>query len=103
MRTDTPYTTYTREGLPPTPIAMPGRAALMAAVQPASTQALYFVARGDGSSHFSQTLGEHNRAVHQYQRPGSRNSDGNGKDKGKDAAARPPAAAPASIPASAAP
>ena len=108
MLTDTPYNTYTREGLPPTPIAMPGRAALMAAVQPASTQALYFVARGDGSSHFSQTLGEHNRAVHQYQRPGSRSSDGNGKDKGKDAAAHPPAAgqpaaAPASIPASAAP
>ena len=103
LLTDTPYNTYTREGLPPTPIAMPGRAALMAAVQPASTQALYFVARGDGSSHFSQTLGEHNRAVHQYQRPGSRSSDGNGKDKGKDAAARPPAAAPASIPANAAP
>ena len=103
LLTDTPYNTYTREGLPPTPIAMPGRAALMAAVQPASTQALYFVARGDGSSHFSQTLGEHNRAVHQYQRPGSRSSDGSGKDKGKDAAARPPAAAPASIPASAAP
>lgn len=63
---DTPYNTYTRAGLPPTPIAMPGRAALLAAVQPAQTQALYFVARGDGSSHFSGTLDEHNRAVNKY-------------------------------------
>ncbi len=68
LQTDTPWNTYTRAGLPPTPIAMPGRASLMAAAQPANTQALYFVARGDGSSHFSQTLGEHNRAVNQYQR-----------------------------------
>lgn len=66
LQTDTPYNTYTRAGLPPTPIAMPGRAALLAAVQPASTQALYFVARGDGSSHFSGTLDEHNRAVNKY-------------------------------------
>ena len=66
LLTDTPYNTYTRAGLPPTPIAMPGRAALLAAVQPASTQALYFVARGDGSSHFSGTLDEHNRAVNKY-------------------------------------
>ena len=65
---DTPYNTYTREDLPPTPIAMPGRASLMAAVQPTRTTALYFVARGDGSSHFSETLGEHNRAVNQHQR-----------------------------------
>ena len=65
---DTPYNTYTREGLPSTLIAMPGRASLMAAVQPARTAALYFVARGDGSSHFSETLSEHNRAVNQYQR-----------------------------------
>lgn len=65
---DTPFNTYTRRGLPPTPIAMPGKAALMAAVQPATTQALYFVARGDGSSHFSRTLDEHNRAVNQYLR-----------------------------------
>ncbi len=63
---DTPYNTYTRTGLPPTPIAMPGRAALLAAVQPAPTQALYFVARGDGSSHFSSNLDEHNRAVNKY-------------------------------------
>ena len=72
LSTDTPYNTYTRAGLPPTPIAMPGKAALLAAVQPAATQALYFVARGDGSSHFSRSLDEHNRAVNQYQRGGSR-------------------------------
>ncbi|MBE2262541.1 MAG: endolytic transglycosylase MltG [Burkholderiaceae bacterium] len=65
---DTPWNTYTRAGLPPTPIAMPGKAALMAAVQPAPTRALYFVARGDGSSVFSATLDEHNRAVNRYQR-----------------------------------
>ena len=63
---DTPYNTYTRPGLPPTPIAMPGKAAMLAAVQPASTPALYFVARGDGSSQFSTTLDEHNRAVNKY-------------------------------------
>ena len=63
---DTPYNTYTRGGLPPTPIAMPGKAALLAAVQPAATPALYFVAKGDGSSHFSATLEEHNRAVNKY-------------------------------------
>lgn len=65
---DTPWNTYTREGLPPTPIAMPGMASLMAAVKPATTTALYFVARGDGSSQFSATLDEHNRAVNKYQR-----------------------------------
>ncbi len=65
---DTPFNTYTRAGLPPTPIAMPGKASLMAAVQPAPTKALYFVARGDGSSQFSPTLDEHNRAVNKYQR-----------------------------------
>jgi UPF0755 protein len=63
---DTPYNTYTRAGLPPTPIAMPGQAALLAAVQPAPTKAIYFVARGDGSSHFSSSLDEHNRAVNKY-------------------------------------
>ena len=68
LRADTPWNTYTRSGLPPTPIAMPGKAALLAAVQPASSQALYFVARGDGSSQFSRTLEEHNRAVNRYQR-----------------------------------
>ncbi len=65
---DTPYNTYTRAGLPPTPIALPGMASLRAAVRPEPTRALYFVARGDGSSAFSQTLAEHNRAVNQYQR-----------------------------------
>lgn len=68
LQTDTPFNTYTRNGLPPTPIAMPGKAALLAAVRPADTKALYFVARGDGSSAFSATLAEHNRAVNQYQR-----------------------------------
>ena len=68
LRADTPWNTYTRAGLPPTPIAMPGKASLMAAVQPESTKALYFVARGDGSSHFSASLDEHNRAVNRYQR-----------------------------------
>jgi len=68
LQTDTPWNTYTRAGLPPTPIAMPGKAALMAAVQPERSRALYFVARGDGSSHFSETLDEHNRAVNRYQR-----------------------------------
>jgi UPF0755 protein len=65
---DTPYNTYTRGGLPPTPIAMPGRAALLAAVRPDASAALYFVARGDGSSEFSATLAEHNRAVNKFQR-----------------------------------
>jgi len=68
LQADTPWNTYTRVGLPPTPIAMPGKAALMAAAQPASSQALYFVARGDGSSEFSNDLTAHNRAVNKYQR-----------------------------------
>jgi len=68
LLTDTPWNTYTRVGLPPTPIAMPGKASLLAAVQPAPSKALYFVARGDGSSEFSATLDEHNRAVNKYQR-----------------------------------
>ena len=66
LRTDTPYNTYTRYGLPPTPIALPGREALEAAFYPAETDALYFVARGDGTSHFSRTLDEHNKAVDKY-------------------------------------
>jgi UPF0755 protein len=65
---DTPYNTYTRAGLPPTPIAMPGAASLRAAVRPDPTKALYFVSRGDGSSEFSDTLSDHNRAVGRYQR-----------------------------------
>jgi UPF0755 protein len=66
--TDTPYNTYTREGLPPTPIALPGRAALLAVVRPEETGDLYFVATGDGQGghHFSATLAEHNQAVQHY-------------------------------------
>ncbi|MBC7445697.1 MAG: endolytic transglycosylase MltG [Polaromonas sp.] len=63
---DTPYNTYLRAGLPPTPIAMPGKAALLAAVRPAPTKALYFVSRGDGTSEFSDNLEGHNRAVNKY-------------------------------------
>jgi UPF0755 protein len=70
LQTDTPYNTYTRAGLPPTPIAMPGKASLLAAVQPQTSKALYFVARGDGSSEFSDNLAAHNRAVNKYQRGG---------------------------------
>lgn len=68
LQTDGPYNTYLRAGLPPTPIAMPGKAALLAAVRPDPGKALYFVARGDGTSEFSETLAEHNRAVNKYQR-----------------------------------
>ncbi|MFO7579849.1 MAG: endolytic transglycosylase MltG [Nitrosomonas halophila] len=68
LRTDHPYNTYTRFGLPPAPIAMPGLASIQAAFNPATTDALYFVARGDGSSKFSATLAEHNRAVLKYQK-----------------------------------
>ena len=66
--TDGPYNSYTRAGLPPTPISLPGRASIEAALKPANTKALYFVSRGDGTSHFSGSLGEHNRAVDKYQR-----------------------------------
>ena len=68
LRQDTPYNTYTRAGLPPTPIAMPGRDAIMAALHPADGDELYFVARGDGSHYFSETLAEHNKAVDRFQR-----------------------------------
>ena len=67
---DGPYNSYTRPGLPPTPIALPGRASIEAALKPAKTDALYFVAKGDGTSHFSSSLAEHNRAVDRYQRGG---------------------------------
>jgi len=67
LLTDTPYNTYTRPGLPPTPIAMPSLAALEAAVHPASSRALYFVAKGDGTHQFSETLTQHNQAVVKYQ------------------------------------
>ena len=68
LTTDTPYNTYTRYGLPPTPIALPGVQSLSAALSPAKTDALYFVSRNDGTSHFSENLNEHNRAVNQFQR-----------------------------------
>jgi UPF0755 protein len=64
---DNPYNTYTRAGLPPTPIAMPGQASLRSAMRPGRTESLYYVSRGDGSSHFSRSLDEHNRAVSKYQ------------------------------------
>lgn len=68
LQKDTPYNSYTRRGLPPTPIALPGRAAIEAVLDPPRTDYLYFVARGDGSSQFSATLAEHNRAVDKFQR-----------------------------------
>jgi UPF0755 protein len=76
LRTDHPWNTYTRKGLPPTPISMPGRNALKAAVQPAPSNALYFVAKGDGTSYFSATLDEHNAAVNRYQRKASSSGAG---------------------------
>jgi UPF0755 protein len=68
LQTDTPYNTYTRAGLPPTPIAMPSEAAIQAALNPARTDALYFVATGNGTHVFSSNLEAHNRAVNRYQR-----------------------------------
>lgn len=70
LQTDTPYNTYTRAGLPPTPIALPGEAALWAALNPSASRALYFVATGGGRHAFSDTLEAHNRAVNRYQRGG---------------------------------
>ena len=75
---DTIYNTYTREGLPPTPIALPGLASIQATLNPADTKALYFVSRGNGSTYFSDSLEEHNRAVTKYQKSGRHNqSNGN--------------------------
>jgi UPF0755 protein len=69
LTTDTPWNTYTRDGLPPTPIAMPGDASLQAVSRPATSEFLYFVGKADGTGthHFSKTLEEHNRAVAKYQ------------------------------------
>ncbi len=68
LRTDTPYNTYVRKGLPPTPIAMPGSAAIEAVLHPHADGALFFVAKGDGSHHFSSTYKEHQQAVNRYQK-----------------------------------
>ncbi len=68
LRSDSPYNTYRRGGLPPTPICSPGRDSIAAALRPETSDYLFFVARNDGSHHFSKTLGEHNRAVARYQR-----------------------------------
>ena len=73
LDTDHPWNTYTRPGLPPTPIAMPGPDALRAAVRPPQSDYLYFVARGDGSSQFSRSLDDHNRAVDRFIRNGRAN------------------------------
>ena len=82
LRKDTPYNTYTRYGLPPTPIAMPGKDSLHAALHPSDSKALYFVGRGDGSHQFSRTLKEHNRAVIKYQVGGKpKNLSSNQKQK----------------------
>jgi UPF0755 protein len=74
LQTDTPYNSYTRRGLPPTPIALPSLASLEAVARPDPTRALYFVAKGDGSSAFSESLADHNRAVNQYLRQNMRPS-----------------------------
>lgn len=72
LNRDTPYNTYTRRGLPPTPISLPGRESIHAALHPAPTNDLYFVARGDGTSEFSETYLDHNRAVRKYQLGGNK-------------------------------
>ena len=72
LESDTPFNTYTREGLPPHPIAMPGRAALRAVVSPTQTDALYFVSKGDGTHQFSRSIDDHNRAVARYKKAGTR-------------------------------
>ncbi|QWE23761.1 endolytic transglycosylase MltG [Polynucleobacter sp. AP-Elch-400A-B2] len=79
LRIDSPYNTYMHKGLPPTPIAMPSKESLLAVMHPAKSDAIYFVARGDGSSHFSKTLKEHESAVDQFQR--KRNSSNQSKSQ----------------------
>ncbi|QBK05408.1 endolytic transglycosylase MltG [Hylemonella gracilis] len=105
LQTDTPWNTYTRAGLPPTPIAMPGMDSLLAAVKPAKTEALYFVARGDGTSEFSTTLGDHNRAVREFQlkRSGKTESAPAKDDKTPSPASPSPIPPPATPPAAPAP
>lgn len=79
LEADSPFNTYMRRGLPPHPIAMPGLPSIVAVMNPAKTDALYFVARGDGTSEFSRTLDDHNRAVARYQKPGAaKQRKGNG-------------------------
>jgi UPF0755 protein len=73
LEADTPWNTYTRDGLPLTPIALPGKASIEASMHPDQSESLYFVARGDGSHYFSATLEEHNRAVREYQMGGGQN------------------------------
>jgi UPF0755 protein len=76
LRDDTPYNTYVRKGLPPTPIAMPSAAAIQAVLHPLVDSALFFVAKGDGSHYFSATYEEHQRAVNRYQKRRHRSSGG---------------------------
>lgn len=75
LRRDNPYNTYMHKGLPPTPIAMPSRESILAVLHPLKSNSLYFVAKGDGSSHFSSTLGEHEKAVDRYQRKSTSKED----------------------------
>ena len=84
---DGPYNTYTRRGLPPTPIAMPGLESIRAALHPESTNSLYYVARGDGTSSFSDNLRDHNRAVYRYQISGGKPAERRNR---KDSTARQP-------------
>jgi len=70
LEADTPYNTYTRSGLPPTPIALPGQQSIAAVLNPPATRYLYFVSRGDGTSEFSTNLSDHNRAVAKFQKGG---------------------------------
>lgn len=99
LEADHPWNTYTRRGLPPTPIALPGEASLRAAVRPASTDALYFVARGEGRSAFSRTLAEHNRAVERFQRAPARAAAASAARPALAAASALPRPSPAASPA----